>query len=95
MMTVFTAETSKWLHISYLNDVHRPSETLRAIQICTVQLSHGDLLQRRFAASAVNTCFAGVPLTGRSVEGREGVQVMFNVWSVFVGNFALYRVVTC
>lgn len=26
----------------------------------------------------------------RGVEGWEGVRVMFNLWSVFIGNFVLY-----
>ena len=70
------------------------SELLRVIQICTVQLSHGGLFQRRFAASPVNNCFARVPLTGRGVEGWEGVRLMFNLWIVFIGNFVLCWVVT-
>ena len=42
----------------------------------------------------MNTCFAGVPSIGRGEEGWEGVRVMFNLWSVFIGNFVLYQVVT-
>ena len=72
----------------------RDSELLRVIQICTVQLSHGGLLERRFAAGPVNTCFAGVQFRGRGVEGWEVVRLMFNLWNVFIGNLVLYRVVT-
>ena len=48
VMAVFTADTKL---SKSCKRAHKDSELLRAIQICTVQLSHGGLFQRRFAAA--------------------------------------------